>query len=135
MRSSIPTAEATSATFAPVCSHNAEIAFIACGTASNQAREGQRELEKLGIKSKVIKLRTIRPFPEEELIKELDGIKHVFVPEFNVVGWLANEVKAKLYGKVDINIHAGPRVAGGMSLPAEAIIQEVMEVVNPGKGA
>jgi pyruvate ferredoxin oxidoreductase alpha subunit len=109
---------------------DAEIAFIACGTASNQAKEGQRELEKLGIKSKVIKLRTIRPFPEEELIKELDGIKHVFVPEFNVVGWLANEVKAKLYGKVDVNIHAGPKVAGGMSLPAEAIIQEVQEVIG-----
>jgi pyruvate ferredoxin oxidoreductase alpha subunit len=114
---------------------DAEIAFVTCGTASNQAKEGQRELEKLGIKSKVIKLRTIRPFPEEELQEALKGVKHVFVPEFNVVGWLANEVKAKLYGKVDVNIHAGPRVAGGMSLPAEAIIQEVMEVVNPGKGA
>ena len=114
---------------------DAEIAFVACGTASNQAREGQRELEKLGIKSKVIKLRTIRPFPEEELIKELEGIKHVFVPEFNVVGWLANEIKAKLYGKVDVNIHAGPKVAGGMSLPAEAIIQEVQEVLDAAKGA
>ena len=114
---------------------DAEIAFIACGTASNQAKEGQRELEKLGIKSKVIKLRTIRPFPTEEIIEALDGVKHVFVPEFNVVGWLANEVKAKLYGKLDVNIHAGPQVAGGMSLPAEAIIQEVKEVIEAGKGA
>ena len=68
-------------------------------------------------------------------MEALKGVKYVFVPEFNVVGWLANEVKAKLYGKVDVHIHAGPRVAGGMSLPAEAIIQEVMEVINPGKGA
>jgi len=114
---------------------DAEIAFIACGTAANQAKEGQRELEKLGVKSKVIKLRTIRPFPTEELRKELEGIKHAFVPEFNVVGWLANEVKHELYGKCDTNIVAGPKVAGGMSMPAEAIIQEVMEVVNAGKGA
>jgi pyruvate ferredoxin oxidoreductase alpha subunit len=113
---------------------DAEIAFIACGTASNQAKEGQRELEKLGVKSKVLKLRTIRPFPTEEIIEALAGVKYVFVPEFNVIGWLANEVKAKLYGKLDVTIHAGPKVAGGMSLPAEAIIQEVMEVVK-GKGA
>ncbi|MEN8303323.1 MAG: ferredoxin oxidoreductase [Campylobacterota bacterium] len=114
---------------------DAEIAFIACGTAANQAKEGQRELEKLGVKSKVIKLRTIRPFPTKELERELKGVKHAFVPEFNVVGWLANEVKHELYGKCDTNIISGPKVGGGMSMPAEAIIQEVMEVVNAGKGA
>jgi pyruvate ferredoxin oxidoreductase alpha subunit len=112
---------------------NAEIAFVTCGTASHQAKEAQRELSKLGIKSKVIKLRTIRPFPQDELIEALDGVKHLFVPEFNVVGWLSNEVKANLYGKKDVNIHAGPRVAGGMSLPAEAIIQEVQEVLEASK--
>lgn len=109
---------------------DAEIAFITCGTASNQGKEAQRELSKLGIKSKVIKLRTIRPFPEEELLAALEGVKHAFVPEFNVVGWLANDVKAKLYGKCDTNIIAGPQVAGGMSMPAEAIIAEVQEVLN-----
>jgi pyruvate ferredoxin oxidoreductase alpha subunit len=109
---------------------DAEIAFIACGTASQQAKEANRELSKMGIKSKVIKLRTIRPFPEEELLEALKGVKNAFVPEFNVVGWLANDVKAKLYGKCDTNIIAGPQVAGGMSMPAEAIIAEVQEVLN-----
>jgi len=89
----------------------------------------------LGIKSKVIKLRTIRPFPEEELLEALEGVKHVFVPEFNVVGWLDKEVRTALYGKSDADVVGGPRVAGGMSLPAEAIIKEVMEKINPGKGA
>ena len=114
---------------------DAEIAFVACGTASNQAKEAHRELKKLGVKTKVIKLRTIRPFPEKELLAALEGVKHAFVPEFNVVGWLANEVRSKLYGKCDTQIISGPKVGGGMSLPAEAIIHEVMEVVNPGKGA
>lgn len=113
---------------------DAEIAFIACGTAANQAKEAQRELGKQGVKSKVIKLRTIRPFPHEELLEALDGIKYAFVPEFNVVGWLAKEVKDSLYKKSDTEIIAGPKVAGGMSMPAEAIIHEVMEVIN-GKGA
>lgn len=114
---------------------DAEIAFIACGTAANQAKEANRELNKLGIKTKVIKLRTIRPFPEEELLAALEGIKYAFVPEFNVVGWLANDVKAHLYGKCDTEIISGPKVGGGMSMPAEAIIVEVMEKVNAGKGA
>lgn len=109
---------------------DAELAFISCGTASQQSKEAQRELTKLGIKSKVIKLRTIRPFPEAELLEALQGVKHAFVPEFNVVGWLANDVKAKLYGKCDTEIIGGPRVGGGMSMPAEAIIAEVMEKVN-----
>ncbi|MBN2816603.1 MAG: ferredoxin oxidoreductase [Campylobacterales bacterium] len=114
---------------------DAEIAFITCGTASHQAKEANRELEKLGVKTKVLKLRTIRPFPTDEIIEALKGVKYVFVPEFNVVGWLSNEVKSALYGKLDMDIHAGPRVAGGMSMPAEAIIKEVMEKINPGKGA
>ncbi|MFP4333373.1 MAG: transketolase C-terminal domain-containing protein, partial [Campylobacterales bacterium] len=114
---------------------DAEIALIACGTASNQAKEAKRELEKLGIKTKVIKLRTIRPFPHDELLEAMKGVKYAFVPELNVVGWLANEVKASLYRKCDAEVIAGPRVAGGMSMPAEAIIAEVMEVVNTGKGA
>jgi len=113
---------------------DAEVAFVACGTASQQAKEAQRELAKQGVKSKVIKLKSIRPFPHEDLLEAVQGVKNLFVPEFNVVGWLAKEVKESLYGKSDTNVIAGPQVAGGMSMPAEAIIHEVMEVVN-GKGA
>jgi len=114
---------------------DAEVAFVTCGTASHQAKEGQRELAKLGVKSKVIKLRTIRPFPKQELIAALEGVKYAFVPEFNIVGWLEKEVRGALYGVSKTEVVGGPRVAGGMSLPAEAIIQEVMEKINPGKGA
>lgn len=114
---------------------DAEIALVACGTASQQAKEAHRELGKLGIKSKVIKLRTIRPFPDAELLEAIKGVKYIFVPEFNVVGWLAKEVKQSLYGKTDAEVVGGPRVAGGMSMPAEAIIAEVKEKVNASKGA
>jgi len=114
---------------------DAEVAFVTCGTASSQAKEAQRELTKMGIKSKVIKLRTIRPFPEEELLEAVKGVKYLFVPEFNVVGWLEKEVRMALYKKSDAEIVGGPRVAGGMSMPAEAIIKEVMEKVQPAQGA
>jgi len=113
---------------------NAEIAFVACGTAAHQAKEAHRELAKLGVKSKVIKLRTIRPFPHEELLEAVQGVKYLFVPEFNVVGWLDKEVATSLYGKTDAKIVGRPRVAGGMSMPAEAILKEVFENTNV-KGA
>jgi pyruvate ferredoxin oxidoreductase alpha subunit len=106
---------------------NAEVAFVACGTAAHQAKEAQRELSKQGVKSKVIKLRTIRPFPHEELLEAVEGVKYIFVPEFNVVGWLDKEVSTSLYGKTDAKIVGRPRVAGGMSMPAEAILKEVFE--------
>lgn len=114
---------------------DAEVAFVACGTAAHQAKEAQRELNKVGIKSKVIKLKTIRPFPHDELLEAVQGVKHIFVPEFNVAGWLAREVKESLYKKSDADVISGPQVAGGMSMPAEAVIQEVTEVINAGKGA
>ena len=113
---------------------DAEIAFVTCGTASHQAKEAQRDLEKQGVKTKVIKLRTIRPFPDAELLAALEGVKTVFVPEFNVVGWLEKEVKTCLYKKHDAEIIGGPRVAGGMSLPSEAILKEVFEHINGRKG-
>ena len=57
-------------------------------------------------------------------------LKHIFVPEFNVVGWLEKEVKTALYNRHDAEVIGGPRVAGGMSMPAEAILKEVFEHIN-----
>ena len=113
---------------------DAEIVFVACGTATHQAKEAHRELAKLGIKSKVVKLRTIRPFPHQELLEATKNAKYIFVPEFNIVGWLDKEVTQSLYGKTEAKIVGRPRVAGGMSMPAEAILKEVFENTNV-KGA
>lgn len=114
---------------------DAEIVFVACGTASHQAKEANRELTKMGIKSKVVKLRSIRPFPHQELLEATKSATHIFVPEFNVVGWLEKEVTHALYGKSEAKIVGRPRVAGGMSMPVEAILKEVLEHVNVEKGA
>ena len=89
----------------------------------------------MGIKSKVVKLRTIRPFPHAELLEATKSAKHIFVPEFNIVGWLEKEVTQSLYGKSEAKIIGRPRVAGGMSMPVEAILHEVLEHVNEEKGA
>lgn len=106
---------------------DAEIVFVAAGTAASQAKEAVRLLkDEEGIDAKVVKLKTIRPFPEEELRAAVKNAKYIFVPEFNVVGWLEREVRKCLYKYSDAEIIGSPRVAGGMTMPAEVIVSEVL---------
>lgn len=108
----------------------AELVFVACGTAAAQAKEAVRMLEDEGIPARVIKLKTIRPFPIEELRQAVKGAKYIFVPEFNVVGWLEREVRRYLYGHSTAEIIGAPRVAGGMTMPAEVIVKEVLKLTG-----
>jgi pyruvate ferredoxin oxidoreductase alpha subunit len=113
---------------------NAEIVFVACGTAASQAKEAVRMLEaEEGIKAKVVKLKTIRPFPYQELLEATKNAKYIFVPEFNVVGWLEREVRRALYKKSNAEIIGTPRVAGGMTMPKETIVKEVLEIIKASK--
>ncbi|WP_297887186.1 transketolase C-terminal domain-containing protein [Sulfurihydrogenibium sp.] len=81
---------------------DAEIVFVAAGTAASQAKEAARLLkDEEGIDAKVVKLKTIRPFPYEELRAAVKNAKYIFVPEFNVVGWMEREITKWLYGYSD----------------------------------
>jgi pyruvate ferredoxin oxidoreductase alpha subunit len=108
----------------------AEVVFVACGTAAAQSKEAVRLLEDEGIKARVVKLKTIRPFPVEELINATKNAKTIFVPEFNVVGWLEREVRRYLYKRSDADIIGAPRVAGGMTMPPEVIVKEVLKILG-----
>ena len=77
----------------------------------------------------MVKLRTIRPFPHAELEEATKSANITLVPEFNIVGWLNKEVTESLYGKSEAKVIGRPRVAGGMSMPVEAIIQEVQKIL------
>ena len=48
------------------------------------------------------------------------------VPEFNYVGWLAKDVATAIYGYSKAKIVAGPHVYGGMSMPVEMILDEIV---------
>ncbi len=108
----------------------ADIVFVACGTASAQSKEAVRLLEDEGVKAKVIKLKTIRPFPVEELRNSVKNAKYIFVPEFNVIGWLEREVRRYLYGHSRAEVIGSPRVAGGMTMPPEVIAKEVLKLTG-----
>ncbi|MCX7759980.1 MAG: ferredoxin oxidoreductase [Hydrogenothermaceae bacterium] len=106
---------------------DADIVFVAAGTAASQAKEAVRLLkDEEGIDAKVVKLKTIRPFPYDELRAAVKNAKYIFVPEFNVAGWLEREVRKALYKYSDAEIIGAPRVAGGMTMPAEVIVSEVL---------
>jgi pyruvate ferredoxin oxidoreductase alpha subunit len=71
----------------------------------------------------LVKIKTIRPFPYEEIRQVTKNAKHIFVPEFNVVGWLAREIKATIPDNE--RVYVGPHVAGGMTMPSEVIAEEI----------
>ena len=108
----------------------AELVFVASGTAASQAKEATRMLLDEGIKAKVVKVKSIRPFPHQELLEATKNAKYIIVPEFNVVGWLEREVRAAFYGKSNATIIGTPRVAGGMTMPPEIIYKDALKILG-----
>ncbi len=100
-----------------------EILIVASGTAVSQSREAIRLLNEEGIEIGLIKIKTIRPFPSEELLEATANAKTIFVPEFNIKGWLAREIRSLLPNNERVVI--GPHVAGGMTMPSEVIVDEI----------
>jgi pyruvate ferredoxin oxidoreductase alpha subunit len=111
---------------------DAEILIVASGTAVSQGREAIRLLNAEGLKVGLVKVKSLRPFPTEEIRQATKNAKWIIVPEFNVVGWLAREVRAI----IDRNdrVIVGPHVAGGMTMPPEVIVEKIHQVIKAGKG-
>ena len=105
-----------------------EVLIVSSGTAVSQGREAIRLLEEEGIKVGLVKIKTLRPFPTEELREATKHAKHIIVPEFNIAGWLGREIKAVLPDNERVNV--GPHVGGGMTLPSEVIVLEVKKVLG-----
>jgi pyruvate ferredoxin oxidoreductase alpha subunit len=107
---------------------DADILIVSSGTAVAQGREAVRLMADEGLKVGIVRLKTIRPFPTEELRRATRNAKMIFVPEFNVGGWMAREIRAA----IDRNdrVIAGPHVAGGMTLPPEIIVEEIKKQIH-----
>ena len=86
---------------------DAEAVIIASGSAAAQSREAVRLCTEKGIKVGLIKIRSLRPFPTEELRQLCAKAKLIVIPEFNYVGWLAKEVATAIYGYSKAKIIGG----------------------------
>ena len=112
---------------------DADILLVASGTAVAQSREALRQLRAAGVDAGLIKIKSIRPFPHEELVAATDHARLILVPEFNAGGWLAREVRAAL--DRNSRVVAAPRVFGGMSMPPGLIVEAVRAALGARKGA
>jgi pyruvate/2-oxoacid:ferredoxin oxidoreductase alpha subunit len=81
---------------------DAEVVLLTMGTAASTAREVIDAYRKQGKKVGLCRLRMFRPFPSQELIKQLSGRKKVAVLDrdnsLGAGGIVAQELKAALYG-------------------------------------
>jgi len=106
-----------------VVNPDAEVFIVASGCAAAQGREAVRYSQMEGLNVGLVKVKSIRPFPEKEIREVLKKAKAVIVPEHNIVGWLAKEIKAVIPD--NDKVIGGPRVYGGMTLPVELIMEKV----------
>jgi pyruvate ferredoxin oxidoreductase alpha subunit len=106
-----------------VVNPDAEVFIVASGCAAAQGREAVRYAQLEGLNVGLVKVKSIRPFPEKEIREVLKKAKAVIVPEHNIVGWFAQEVKAAIPD--NDKVIGGPRVYGGMTLPVELIMEKV----------
>ncbi len=107
---------------------DADIIIVASGTAVSQSREAIAILEEEGIRVGLVKIKTLRPWPGEEIEEATKNARHIVIPEFNVTGWLAREVRATVTNNE--RVHAGPRVCGGMTMPPEIIFSEIQTLLG-----
>ena len=114
-----------------VTNPNAKVLIAASGTAVSQSREAIRALEKEGIEVGLIKIKSIRPFPTQEIIKATEKADIIVVPEFNAGGWLCREIKAAIDN--NSRVIEGPRVYGGMTMPKEIIMNEIKKAIGKNK--
>ncbi len=109
---------------------DAPVQIVASGTAVAQSREAIRTLRAESIDVGLVKIKTIRPFPSDELRAALASAETIVIPEFNRVGWLAREVAAAIPG--NDRIVPGPRVYGGMTMPPDVIVEVIKKRTHVG---
>jgi len=102
---------------------DADILIVTSGTAVSQSREAIALAKEEGINVGLIKIKSIRPFPTEEIKQLTSKAKAIIVPEFNRVGWLSREIKSVVNDSD--KVHGAPRVYGGMTMPIELILAEI----------
>ena len=107
---------------------DAEILIVSSGTAVSQGREAIRLLADEGLRVGLVKIKSLRPWPYHEIREATKHAKHIIVPEFNVAGWMAREIKATIPDSD--RVVAGPHVAGGMTMPPEVIVEHIQRTLG-----
>ncbi len=106
----------------------ADCVIIAYGAVARSAQEAMVELQSQGYKVGLLRLKTIWPFPAEQIREICADKKLVVMPEMNM-GQLAVEAKAALIGS-GVPFHSITQVNGRLIAPApimQAVIEQMAE--------
>ena len=113
---------------------DAEHAIVAMGTLASESRVAAEVLREQGLKTGVVRVRSFRPFPAEELRALLEGMKTVVVIDrdisFGYEGALFSEVKAALYGRTETPVYNLITGLGGRDVPYTVIAAETEAAVR-----
>jgi pyruvate ferredoxin oxidoreductase alpha subunit len=90
--------------------------LLSMGAIGAESKVAIDNLQKAGVKIGLARVRTFRPFPEEDIL-ELSKRANLIVIDRNISvglgGALFNEIKGKLYGKSDANVYGFIAGLGG----------------------
>ncbi len=124
------------------CMEDAELAMIIIGSSAGTAKEACDELRAAGVKAGVIKVRVFRPFPAEEIVAALKGVKAVAIMDktesFSANGGpMGAEVKAAMFGKLgDVLVTNYIYGIGGRDVKVDdlkSVYDKLAEMVKTGK--
>ncbi len=102
---------------------DAKIGVIAYGTPSRSARKAIKDARKEGIKAGLLRLKTVWPFPEEQVAQLASEVDHIIVAEQNL-GQVYYMVKA---AAAPTPVHLMSKPAGMPQLPHE-ILDKLREI-------
>jgi 2-oxoglutarate ferredoxin oxidoreductase subunit alpha len=105
---------------------DAEIGLLSYGSSARSARHAMRLAREEGIKVGLLRLKTLWPFPDQEIRSFNDQIKHWIVPELNL-GQIAHEVEWAVSGHMPV--HKINRIDGNPLNPVN-ILETVKGLIN-----
>ena len=98
---------------------SADIAFLGYGSSRGPICEAQERLAAAGVATKFLELRTLWPFPAQELRAFAEGVSALFVVEGNFTGQLERHVRS-IIGPIDA-LHSIRKYNGKPFRPIEII--------------
>ena len=115
---------------------NAEVAIVAMGSLAATSRVAVDRLREQGKPVGLVKIRTFRPFPNEDLVEALKGIKAVVVLDRNAVAAVYQDLRSALFGHADPPVVLGRFVGLGgrdvTNFSAMYMIEEALAAAKKG---
>jgi len=103
---------------------DAEIVVVSYGSPYRSVSTAVKQAREAGIKVGSLKINTPWPFPDEEILKLVDGVNDFIMPEMNL-GQMVHELERVVNGKA--NVHLIGKIGGELHKPDE-ILSKIKEI-------